>query len=53
MVAIILILAVLALIAVAAGIGSRRKADERAGVARERAHIADDLAGREHKAAIR
>ena len=47
MVAIIVIVAVLVVIAVAAGISSRRRADERAQVARERRDIAGDLADRD------
>jgi hypothetical protein len=46
MVAILLILVVLAMIAVLAGISSRRKADERAGVDRERRLIARELGDR-------
>jgi hypothetical protein len=46
MVAILLIIAVLIVIAVATGITSRRKADERAGVDRERRLIAHELGDR-------
>jgi hypothetical protein len=46
MIAILLIVAVLIVIAVGAGISSRRKADERAGVDRERRLIAHELGDR-------